>query len=66
LQARAQSGVLSDGFQISGSPQTNAKAAFHDHTATGKLNAVMIPAGPKGCQLSSMRCAGRSLAMTLP
>ena len=37
------SGVFSDGFQTTESPQTSASAAFHDHTATGKLNALMTP-----------------------
>src|SRR6516162_10049638 len=31
---------------------TSAKAPFHDHTATGKLNAVMTPTGDSGCQVS--------------
>ena len=39
LQASAVSGVLSLGFQITGLPHTSASAAFHDHTATGKLKA---------------------------
>src|SRR5690606_38618543 len=38
--ASAVSGVLSLGFQITGSPHTTARAAFHDHTATGKLKAL--------------------------
>ena len=33
------SGVSSDGFHTTVSPQTSATAVFHDHTATGKLNA---------------------------
>ena len=45
-QASAVSGVLSLGFQITGSPHTSASAAFHDHTATGKLKAVMTATGP--------------------
>ena len=40
VTAIAVSGVFSDGFQIVASPHTAASAAFHDHTATGKLNAV--------------------------
>ncbi len=35
--ARAVSTVFSDGFHTTGSPQTKASAAFHDHTATGKI-----------------------------
>ena len=31
-------------------PQTRASAAFHDQTATGKLNAEMMPVTPSGCQ----------------
>ena len=65
-QARAVSGVLSDGFQITGSPATSANAAFHDHTATGKLNAVMTAHGPIGCHVSMSRWPGRSLAMVRP
>ena len=38
-QASAVSGVFSDGFQTTALPQTSASAAFHDQTATGKLNA---------------------------
>ena len=39
--AIAVRGVRSDGFQITGSPQTRARAAFQLHTATGKLNALI-------------------------
>ena len=65
-QASAQSGVFSEGFHTSASPQTSASAAFHAHTATGKLKAVMIPTTPSGCQVSIMRCPGRSEAMVSP
>src|SRR6266849_11190424 len=41
VTAIAVSGVFSDGFQIVASPHTAASAAFHDQTATGKLNALM-------------------------
>ncbi len=64
--ASAVSGVFSEGFQMTGSPHTSASAAFHAHTATGKLNAVMTRHGPSGCHVSIMRCAGRSLAMVSP
>ena len=47
IVASAESGVFSDGFQITGSPQMSASAAFQDQTATGKLNAEMIAHGPK-------------------
>ena len=46
IVASAESGVFSDGFQMTGSPQTSASAAFHDQTATGKLKAEMIAHGP--------------------
>ena len=38
-QATPVKGVFSEGFQMVTSPQTQAKAEFHAHTATGKLNA---------------------------
>ena len=41
--ASAVSGVFSDGFHTTVSPQTRASAAFHDQTATGKLKAEMTP-----------------------
>ena len=66
VQAIAVSGVFSDGFQITGSPQTSASAAFHDQTATGKLKAVTTAQGPSGCQVSAMRWPGRSEAMVRP
>ena len=65
-QAMAQSGVFSDGFQITGSPQTQARAAFQAQTAIGKLNAVITPIGPSGCHCSDNRCCGRSLAIVNP
>ena len=64
--ATAVSGVNGDGFQIIVSPQTAAIMAFQAQTATGKLNAVMIPIGPSGCHCSSIRWLGRSLAMVRP
>ena len=60
------SGVLSDGFHSTGSPATSASAAFHDHTATGKLNAVITAHGPIGCHVSISRWPGRSLAIVRP
>jgi hypothetical protein len=53
--ASAVNGVFSDGFQTRVLPQTRARAAFHDQTATGKLKAVMIPVMPSGCQVSIIR-----------
>ena len=50
--ASAVSGVFSDGFHTTRSPQTSASAKFHAHTATGKLNAVITPTTPSGCQVS--------------
>ena len=64
--AIAESGVFSEGFQTTGSPQTKAIIAFHDQTATGKLNAVMTPTGPSGCHSSARRCRGRSLTIERP
>ena len=49
------SGVFSDGFQMHTSPQTHASIVFHDHTATGKLKALITPIGPKGCHCSYIR-----------
>jgi hypothetical protein len=60
------SGVFSDGFQTQASPQTNASAEFHDHTATGKLKAEMTPTTPSGCQVSIIRWSGRSVASVRP
>ena len=65
-QASAVSGVFSDGFQITGSPQTSASAEFQHQGAQGKLNAVMMPTTPSGCQVSIMRWPGRSVAMVRP
>ena len=53
--ASAVSGVFSEGFQMTGLPQTSASAAFQDHTATGKLNAVITPTGPSGSHCSIIR-----------
>ncbi|COV15770.1 Uncharacterised protein [Mycobacterium tuberculosis] len=48
------------------SPQTSATAVFHAQTATGKLNAVITPTTPSGCQVSRSRCPARSDAMVRP
>ena len=53
--ARAVRGASSDGFQITGSPQTRATAVFQDHTAAGKLKALITPTTPSGCQVSISR-----------
>ena len=66
MQARAVSGVRSDGFHTTGSPHTSAIAAFQLQTATGKLNAETTATGPSGCQVSVSRCPGRSDAIERP
>ena len=66
MQASAVSGVRSDGFQITGSPQTRASAAFQLQTATGKLNALITATGPSGCHVSVRRWPGRSEAIERP
>ena len=60
------SGVRSLGFQTTGSPHTSARAEFQLQTATGKLKAVITATGPSGCQVSSIRCPGRSEAIVRP
>ena len=65
-QARAVSGVFSDGFQMHTSPHTQAIMAFQDHTATGKLNADIMPTMPTGCHCSYIRCMGRSECIVRP
>ena len=64
--ASAVSGVFSEGFQTTGSPQMRASAAFQDQTATGKLKAEMTPQTPSGCQVSIMRWSRRSVARVRP
>ena len=64
--ASALSGVVDDGFQITVSPHTAASAAFHDHTATGKLNDEMTPTGPSGCHCSNIRWRLRSECIDRP
>ena len=58
ITASAASGVFSLGFQMTGSPHTSASAAFHAHTATGKLNALITSTGPNGCHCSIIRWFG--------
>ncbi len=65
-QARAVSGVFSEGFQIHTSPHTAANMAFQDHTATGKLKAEIMPTTPSGWYCSYMRWSGRSECMVRP
>jgi hypothetical protein len=66
VAAMADSGTLGEGFQIEMSPQTAAMKLFQAQTATGKLNALMIPTRPSGCYCSYMRWPGRSLCMLRP
>src|SRR5690242_1023549 len=54
-QATAHNGTLEEGFQTQTSPHTQAMAAFQLQTATGKLNAEIIPTTPSGCHCSYMR-----------
>ena len=54
----AVSGTSEDGFQSTQSPHTAAISAFHDHTATGKLKALITPTIPSGCHCSYMRWPG--------
>ena len=65
-QARDVSGASSEGFQTTGSPQTRATAVFQDHTAAGKLKALITPTTPSGCQVSISRWPGRSDGMVRP
>ncbi len=64
--AIAASGVSEEGRHSTQSPHTAAIIAFHDHTATGKLNALITPTIPSGCHCSYIRCPGRSLCMVSP
>ena len=54
----AVSGVSDDGRQSTQSPHTAAIMAFHAHTATGKLKALITPTMPSGCHCSYMRWPG--------
>ena len=65
-QAMAQKGVFSLGFQTHTLPQTQARAVFQLHTATGKLKAEIMPTIPKGWYCSYIRCAGRSECIVNP
>ena len=65
-EASAHSGACSEGFQTTVSPHTRAMAVFHDHTATGKLNAEITPTTPSGCQVSISRWPGRSEVIVRP
>ena len=48
------------------SPHTRAIAQPQPGTATGKLNAEMMPTTPSGCHCSSSRCDGRSDCISRP
>ena len=60
------SGVSSEGFHTTVSPQTRASALFQAHTATGKLNAEITPTTPRGCHVSMSRWPGRSDGIVRP
>ena len=60
------SGVSDEGRHSTQSPHTAAIIAFHAHTATGKLNALITPTTPSGCHCSYIRWPGRSLCMVSP
>ena len=64
--ASAVRGVFGDGFHTLMLPQMAPRNEFHAHTATGKLNAEMMPTIPSGCHCSYMRCCGRSECMVRP
>ncbi len=66
IVAIADSGVFGDGFQMQMSPAMVASMAFHAHTATGKLNALMMPTRPSGWYWSYMRWPGRSECIVAP
>ena len=66
VTATAVSGVCSDGFHTTVSPHVTARRAFHAHTATGKLNAVITPIGPSGCHCSNIRWDGLSECIACP
>lgn len=53
-------------FQTQTSPQINPSAKFQPNTATGKLNAVIMPTTPKGFHYSIMKCDGLSDGITNP
>ncbi len=57
---------MSEGFHTTVFPHTSAIAVFQDHTATGKLKAVITPTTPSGCQVSISRWPGRSEGMVRP
>src|SRR5690349_2565580 len=65
-QATAHRGVFSEGFQTHTLPQTHASIVFQLHTATGKLNAEIIPTTPNGCHCSYIRWPARSLCIVKP
>src|SRR3546814_15735864 len=66
IEAIADNGVLGEGFQMQMSPQAAATKPFQAQTATGKLNAEMIPTTPIGSHCPYMRWLGRSECMVNP
>src|SRR5690606_35868344 len=65
-QATAHNGVFELGFHTQTSPQTQAIAAFQDHTATGKLKAEIVPTTPNGWYWSYILCIGLSECIVNP
>src|SRR5450631_449861 len=65
-QATEHNGVFSEPFQMETFPQTQESILFQLHTATGKLNADIMPTIPSGCHCSYMRCCGLSLCIVSP
>src|SRR5579875_1455188 len=55
-----------DGFQSTASPQAAAIIEFQDHTADGKLKAVITPTIPTGDHCSRSLWFGLSLAIVSP
>lgn len=51
-------GVVGAPFQRQALPVTKAIAVFQPATATGKLNALIIPTTPSGFQFSIKACPG--------
>ena len=59
-QATPHIGAFSEGFHTQTSPQIHANAVFQAQTATGKLNAEIIPTTPIGWYWSYILCKGLS------
>jgi len=66
VMAILQREVVVAPFHIWAFPQIRLSAAFHPHTAMGKLKAVITPMRPRGFQFSSIKCSGLSEGKTCP